>query len=89
MTRQDYDRLCADADELATFTTEELRQRGWTRYTVAAAAQEGLLEVVGTVDNGLPGRNPYKLQITAKGKRRARQHREYLEELIRWGSDAG
>lgn len=75
--------LLIDADNLETFTTSDLERLGHTRYEVAAATQKGLLEVVGVLENGQPGRNPYKLKLTSKGRREARYHREHLSDLAR------
>lgn len=62
--------LLIHADELATFTNEELRQKGHSLYEIAGAVQDGYLVVVGTIKTGLPGRPAYKIQLTAKGARK-------------------
>lgn len=65
--------LLIHADELATFTYENLRQRGHSQYEIASAVQDGYLAVVGVVRTGLPGRPQYKFQLTAKGSRKVKK----------------
>lgn len=71
--------LLIHADELATFTNEELRQKGHSLYEIGGAVQDGYLVVVGTIKTGLPGRPAYKLQLTAKGSRKVKKTREARE----------
>lgn len=61
--------LLSDAHELSEFTSKDLIGRGHSEHVVAAAVQDGYLEVVGTFKSGKPGRPAFRLRLTRKGER--------------------
>lgn len=71
--------LLIHCDELATFTYEDLRQKGHTQYEIAPAVQDGYLVVVGTIKTGMPGRPQHKFQLTAKGARKVKAVKRHQE----------